>query len=141
MTTKQILLSALILGTIGNNTLAKKTKVFKKGWYSKLNGVFLEFAILNPRITELDNIKIIEKLFDGTFYAKNTIGLFKTEPDFYYADQANCLRHITSNNAIVCRPDTILLNSTDPKDCEKLRNEYEEFKRNSFLQKKNNPTK
>jgi len=136
-----MLLSALILGTIGNNALAGKTKVFKNGWYNKLNGVFLQIAILSPLSTELDNIKIIEKLSDGTFNAKNTIGLLKKYSNFSYGTQASALQHITSNNAILCRPDTILLNSTDPNDCKKLRNEYEEFHSYSLLKKKNNTTK
>lgn len=141
MTTKQMLLSALILGAIGNNALARKTKVFKKEWYNKLNGIYLSFAILNPDITGLDNIKIIEKWSDGTFSGRNTIGLFKKNPSIYYGAQIDTLKHITSNNAIACRPDTILLNSTNPNDCEILRNEYEEFKSNSILKKKSNAKK
>jgi len=143
MTTKQILLSALILGAINNNVLAMESsstdKVFKDGWYNKLNDEYLKFAILNPRITKLNHIKIIEKCY-GRFHAINTIGKFKKDPDIYAADQATALQHIASNNAILCGPDTILLNSTDPNDCEMLRNEYENFQSNSFLKKKNNTT-
>ncbi len=44
------------------------------------------------------------------------------------------LKHITSNNFIVCG-NTIVLNSTNPNVCEILR-DYEEFKKRCYLYKK-----
>lgn len=143
MTTKQILISTLILGSIGNNALATKDiatdKVFNDEWYNKLNDTYISLAILDPRITELDNIKVIEKWHSSRFVARGTIGSLKKHQDGEI--QLATLKTIASKNAIACSHGTIILDSTDPNDCETVRNEYEELEGNGFLQEKNNQTK
>ncbi len=154
MTTKQMLLSALMLGATSNIALAidATDKVFNEGWNNSLEGEDLELAIFFQHSTKLDPIKIVEKYNypEGKkFMAMESIGELKKDPSRSLPYQLSALQHIISNNATSCSHGTIILNSTDINDCQYLRDEYEQFgtekgflnTENGFLKKKNNTPK
>lgn len=140
MTTKQMLLSALMLGTMGNIMLAveknKQDRVLTAGSDNKLNNEYIASAISHQYHTALNHVKIIRKLEENIFLAYDTIGNCKKDESVFYDNHKNTLQYIYRDNAVTCGDDTIILDSTNVNDCNRLRNEYEEFKALTFLAKK-----
>ena len=133
-----MLLSALILGLTGSNVLAteqtSQDRVLNEGWNNQVDGVYLVPAIINPSEKKLDNVMLTTKRSNNRYRDIGTIGEVKKMQLTH--DQSEALRHITSNNAVFCG-DTIILNSTDIRDCEECR--ILQFALLA-LQKKNNTT-
>ena len=165
-----MLLSSLIFGIASNMVLASEKntpqdRVFDKGWKNEIDETCLFQAILDQKITNLDNIAIIEKNPQnrkanqkdyGSPYSQykgyvqhGTIGYLKKEqtgctnsdiiPHFEFikrrAQQA-ALQEIISNNAVLCNNKTVIINTKDINSCNKLQNEYYEREMDGYPDRK-----
>jgi len=141
MTTKQILLSTLILSAAATNiALGMEKKTQDRGlihrWDNTLNNEYITSALSYEFHTALNHVKIVRKLEENIFLAYDTIGNLKKDDSIFYDNRKNISKYIDRNNAVTCGNDTIILNSTDINDCNRLRDGYEEFKALTLLARK-----
>lgn len=133
---KKMLLSAFILGTTTNITSAiVEDKILDKGWSNKINNESLILSILSHKCYDkLNDVRVIDKLSDKTLlWNGSTIGSIKSKDNVHI--QADLLEIVTSGYSIACGNNAIILRSKDINDCNRLRNEYENFSTYYFLKK------